>query len=64
MSLAILLVFLAAALAGCSGAGPHGYGYAVNGRPSLSHLLAAPRDSDSRPIRSPTQTAATGDEAE
>jgi hypothetical protein len=63
MSRAILLVCLAASLAACSGAGPHGYGYAVNGRPSLSQLLAAPRDSDS-PIRSPTQTAATGDEAE
>jgi hypothetical protein len=38
MSRAILFILLAAALAACSEAGPYGYGYAVNGRPSLEQL--------------------------
>lgn len=45
MSRLILLAFLAATLAACSEAGPYGYGYAVNGRPSLAQLLGAPQDS-------------------
>jgi hypothetical protein len=40
----ILLVLLTATLAACSEAGPYGYGYAVNDRPSLSQLSAAPGD--------------------
>jgi hypothetical protein len=46
MSRVILLSLLAATLASCSEAGPYGYGYAVNGRPSLTQLSAVPRDSD------------------
>ena len=46
MSRVILLVLLAATLGACSEAGPYGYGYAVNGRPSLAQLSAAPGDPD------------------
>jgi len=46
MSRVFLLALLAATLAACSAAGPYGYGYAVNGRPSLAQLSAAPIDSD------------------
>jgi len=42
----LLLAVLAATLAACSAAGPYGYGYAVNERPSLSQLSAAPGDPD------------------
>ena len=42
----ILLVLLTATLAACSGAGPYGYGYAVNERPSLTQLSAVPGDPD------------------
>ena len=42
----ILLLLLTATLAACSEAGPYGYGYAVNGRPSLSDLSAASGDPD------------------
>jgi len=42
----ILLAILAATLAACSAAGPYGYGYAANERPSLSQLSAVPGDPD------------------
>jgi hypothetical protein len=42
----ILLVLLTATLAACSEAGPYGYGYAVNGRLSLSQLSGVPGDPD------------------
>jgi len=42
MSRVMLLALLAATLAACSEAGPYGYGYAVNGRPSLAQLAAGP----------------------
>ena len=60
MSRAILLAFLAAALAACSEAGPYGYGYAVNGRPSLAKLSAAPGDLDNslRSAAAPLSSAA------
>jgi hypothetical protein len=38
MSRFMILALLAAALASCSEAGPYGYGYAVNERPSLAQL--------------------------
>jgi hypothetical protein len=44
MSRLILFALLAATLAACSEAGPYGYGYAVNGRLSLSQLSAGPSD--------------------
>ncbi len=46
MSRLILLVLLTATLAACSEAGPYGYGYAVNGRLSLSQLSGGPGDPD------------------
>ena len=46
MSRVILLALLATTLAACSDAGPYGYGYAVNGRPSLAQLSAVPGDAD------------------
>ena len=61
MSRVILLALLAAALAACSEAGPYGYGYAVNGRPSLSQLAPA-RSDTGNPFRPGAQTAsAAGD---
>jgi len=54
MSRVLLLVLTAATLAACSEAGPYGYGYAVNGRPSLSQLSAAPGDTDN-PFRTEAQ---------
>jgi hypothetical protein len=42
----ILLVLLTATLAACSEAGPYGYGYAVNGRLSLSQFSGVPGDPD------------------
>jgi len=42
----ILLVLLTATLAACSEAGPYGYGYAVNGRLSLSQLSGVSGDPD------------------
>jgi predicted small lipoprotein YifL len=56
MSRLILLALLTATLAACSQAGPYGYGYAVNGRPSLSQLTAVPDDSDNS-FRTGAQTA-------
>jgi hypothetical protein len=46
MSRLVLFALLAATLAACSEAGPYGYGYAVNGRQSLSQLSAMPGDTD------------------
>lgn len=57
MSRLILLVLTAVTLAACSEAGPYGYGYAVNGRQSLSQLSAVPGDADN-PFRT-TVPAAT-----
>ena len=42
----LLLGVLATSLAACSEAGPYGYGYAVNERPSLAQLGLAPNDAD------------------
>ena len=56
MSRLILLVLLTATLTACSQAGPYGYGYAVNGRPSLSQLLAPP-DGPANTVRSDAPTA-------
>ena len=42
----ILLLLLTATLAACSDSGPRGYGYAVNGRLSLSQLSTGPDDPD------------------
>ena len=41
MSRLVILALSALALAACSEAGPYGYGYAVNERPSLGQLGAA-----------------------
>jgi hypothetical protein len=46
MSRFILLALLTATLAACSEAGPYGYGYAVNERPSLKQLSITDQDSD------------------
>jgi len=56
MSRLILVVLLTATLAACSQAGPYGYGYAVNGRPSLTQLSATPDDS-ANSFRTGAQTA-------
>jgi hypothetical protein len=42
----ILLILLTATLAACSEAGPYGYGYAVNERPSLKQLSITDDNSD------------------
>jgi hypothetical protein len=42
----LILALLAAALADCSEAGPYGYGYAVNDRPSLAQLGIRPGNAD------------------
>jgi hypothetical protein len=46
MSRLIMLALLTATLAACSEAGPYGYGYAVNERPSLMQLSITNVDSD------------------
>ena len=46
MSRLVLLVLLTVTLAACSGAGPYGYGYAVNERPSLKQLSITDESSD------------------
>lgn len=56
MSRLILFALLTATLAACSEAGPYGYGYAVNGRQSLSQLSAVPGHIDN-PFRTGSQTA-------
>jgi hypothetical protein len=58
----ILLALLAVMLAACSEAGPYGYGYAVNERPSLAQLSATPRDSDN-PFRTGTPVISVTDGA-
>lgn len=58
MSRMILLALLAIALDACSEAGPYGYGYAVNGRPSLAQLSAGLINSDN-PGQSGAAPAAT-----
>jgi hypothetical protein len=58
----ILLVLLTVMLAACSAAGPYGYGYAVNERPSLAQLSAARGDPDN-PFRTGEQTAAAASDA-
>ena len=63
MSRLILLALLAATLAACSEAGPYGYGYAVNGRPSLSQLTATPSD-PGNPFHTRTQAASVTADAE
>ena len=46
MSRLLLLVLLTVTLAACSEAGPYGYGYAVNERPSLAQLSAGKDGAD------------------
>ncbi|HXR86396.1 MAG TPA: hypothetical protein VN728_05480 [Stellaceae bacterium] len=62
MSRVILLALLAATLAACSEAGPYGYGYAVNGRPSLTQLSVTPPDS-ANPFHSRAAVAVVTPEA-
>jgi hypothetical protein len=54
----ILLILLTATLAACSEAGPGGYGYAANERPSLRQLSITLDDGDN-PFRADPQAAAT-----
>lgn len=42
----VVFLPLLSLLAACSAAGPGGYGYAVNERPSLAQLGLRPSDSD------------------
>lgn len=42
----VVFLSLLALLAACSAAGPGGYGYAVNERPSLAQLGLRPSDSE------------------
>ncbi len=58
MSRLILLVLLTASLAACSEAGPYGYGYAVNERPSLKQLSITDENSDN-PFRPGLHTVST-----
>jgi len=58
MSRLILLALLTATLAACSEAGPGGYGYAVNGRPSLQQLSIT-LDNRNNPFEPGTPGAAT-----
>ena len=53
-----LLALLTATLAACSGAGPGGYGYAVNERPSLQQLSIT-LDNQNNPFRPGTPAAET-----
>ena len=62
MSRLILLALPAAALAACSEAGPYAYGYAVNGRPSLSQPSASPGDLGN-PFRTSAYTASAAHKA-
>ncbi len=55
-----ILVLATASLAACSEAGPGGYGYAANERPTLSQLSIT-LDDQSSPFRAGTRTAATAD---
>ena len=58
MSRLLLLAIVAATLAACNNRdGPYGYGYAVNGRPSLSQLSAVAGGSNS-PLRVPQRPSA------
>jgi hypothetical protein len=60
MSRVILLLSIVAMLAACSEAGPYGYGYAVNERPSLAQLSGLPDNSaNSFSTGAPTVPAAT-----
>jgi hypothetical protein len=58
MSRLVLLVLLTATLAACSEAGPYGYGYAVNDRPSLKQLSITD-DSSDNPFRPGVHTVST-----
>ena len=51
MSRLILLLSIAATLAACSEAGPYGYGYAVNDRPSLAQLSGVVPDDSANSFR-------------
>jgi hypothetical protein len=54
----IPLILLTATLAACSEAGPGGYGYAVNERPSLKQLSIT-LDDGNNPFRAGSAAAAT-----
>jgi hypothetical protein len=56
MSRLLVLALLVASLAACSEAGPFGYGYAVNERPSLAQLGLRNGDADNS-FGAATQTA-------
>ena len=61
MSRSILLLSVAATLAACSEAGPYGYGYAVNDRPSLAQLSGIGPDSSANSFRTGAKVTAAAD---
>jgi hypothetical protein len=54
----VILVLAVASLAACSDAGPGGYGYAANERPTLKQLSIT-RDDANNPFHAGTPAAAT-----
>ncbi|HEY1505600.1 MAG TPA: hypothetical protein VGF92_14930 [Stellaceae bacterium] len=61
MARLIVLALLVAALAACSEAGPRGYGYAANERPSLVQLGFASGGADTLAAAMPTQDRSAQD---